>query len=371
MNQLLKNPLYTSNAFHIWGKMMLGLLSSLLTKSIRTLAIAIALPSLVTPAAAQLAASAPIADPRDNRFQNVKEDWSTPSLNGSNLSPVQPLALVDDSHPEYTVDLVQLQWRWGDPLDVYVIKPTGVKNPGVILNLYGYPADTDPYKNEVFQKELVKGGFAAVGFVSALTGHRYHDRPMREWFLSELQECLAKSAHDVQMVLNYLTARGDLDMNRVGMFGQGSGATIAILASAADPRIKVLDVLDPWGDWPAWMTTSPFVPEEERPDYIKPEFLRKVAPLDPLEWLPKIQAKKFRFRQNLFELDTPTPIKTKLRSAIPAGTSIVQYKDIPEFMKDFPHSTNLQWIEAGLQSPPAPATPQVVSSGKGSPGNSR
>jgi hypothetical protein len=217
----------------------------------------------------------------------------------------------------------------------------------------------------------VKGGFAAVGFVSALTGHRYHDRPMREWFLSELQECLAKSAHDVQMVLNYLTARGDLDMNRVGMFGQGSGATIAILASAADPRIKVLDVLDPWGDWPAWMTTSPFVPEEERPDYIKPEFLRKVAPLDPLEWLPKIQAKKFRFRQNLFELDTPTPIKTKLRSAIPAGTSIVQYKDIPEFLKDFPHSTNLQWIEAGLQSPPAPAAPQVVSSGKSSPGNSR
>jgi hypothetical protein len=39
------------------------------------------------------------------------------------------------------------------------------------------------------------------GFVSALTGHRYHDRPMKEWFLSELQECLAV-AHDVQLVLN-------------------------------------------------------------------------------------------------------------------------------------------------------------------------
>jgi dipeptidyl aminopeptidase/acylaminoacyl peptidase len=68
---------------------------------------------------------------------------------------------------------------------VYVIKPKGIKNPPVILNLYGYPADTDPYKNEVFQNALTKDGFAAVGFVSALTGHRYHDRPMKEWFLGD------------------------------------------------------------------------------------------------------------------------------------------------------------------------------------------
>lgn len=282
----------------------------------------------------------------------MKEDWSTPSLNGSNLSPIQPVTLVDDSHPEYTVELVQVQWRWGDPIDLYVIKPKGVKRPGVILNLYGYPADTDPYKNEIFQRALVEGGFAAVGFVSALTGHRYHDRPMKEWFLSELQECLAKSAHDVQMVLNYLTERGDLDMERVGMFGQGSGATIAILASAADPRIRVLDVLDPWGDWPDWIPTSPFVPEEERADYVKIEFLRKIAPLDPIIWLPKIQAKEFRFRQNTFELDTPSPVKDKLRSEVPAGTSIVQYKDIPQFVKDFPHSTNLKWIQTALQAHP-------------------
>ena len=62
----------------------------------------------------------------------------------------------------------------------------------------------------------------------ALTGQRYHDRPMKEWFVSELRESLATSAHDVQMVLNYLASRGDVDMNRVGMFGDGSGASIAI-----------------------------------------------------------------------------------------------------------------------------------------------
>jgi hypothetical protein len=269
--------------------------------------------------------------------------------------PVPPLRFIDDTHAGYTVELLQLQWRWGDPLDVYVMKPSGVRNPPVILNLYGYPADTDAYKNAIFQRALTKDGFAAVGFVSALTGHRYHDRPMKEWFLSELQESLATSAHDVQMLLNYLASRGDLDMDRVGMFGQGSGATIAILASAVDPRIKVLDVLDPWGDWPTWIATSPFVPQEERADYMKPEFLKKAAALETLDWMPKIQAKKFRLQQNIFETDTPQTIKEKIRATTPTGAKFQFYKTLQEFKAAFPFSTNLEWMEHELKLLPEPS----------------
>lgn len=345
---ILPKPNLQSNTIHNLGRMMSN-------QFIRTLAPGIALLFLVATGAAQLQASAPIADPSDARFKGVTEDWTTPALSSSHLLPVAPLGgFVDDAHPGYTVQLLQLQWRFGDPLDLYVIKPTGVKNPPVILNLFGYPADTEPYRNETFQQALTKDGFAAVGFVSALTGHRYHDRPMKEWFLSELQECLGTSAHDVQMVLNYLTARGDLDMDRVGMFGQGSGATIAILASAVDPRIKVLDVLDPWGDWPTWIATSPFVPEDERADYAKPEFLKKASALEPVEWLPKIQAKKFRMQQNIFETDTPKAAKEKLRAAVPEGTAFVFYKTIEEFNAAFPNSTNLDWMKHELRMLPEP-----------------
>jgi hypothetical protein len=140
------------------------------------------------------------------------------------------------------------------------------------------------------------------------------------------------------------------------MFGQGSGASIAILASAADPRIKVLDVLDPWGDWPTWIATSPFVPEEERPDYLKPEFLKKAAALEPLDWLPKIQAKEFRLQQNIFETDTPKAIKEKLRADVPPGATIVLYKTAEEFKTAFPYSTNLEWIKHQLRLIPEPST---------------
>ena len=296
-------------------------------------------------------ASPPIADPADTRFSGVKEDWTSPALSGSSLRPVRPLAAYNNHYPGgYTVELLQVQWRWGDPLDLYVMKPDGVKKPPVILYLYSFPDDTDRFKDEDFQKAATKDGFAAVGFVSALTGHRYHDRPMREWFISELQESLATSAHDVQMVLNYLASRNDLDVNRVGVFTQGSGASIAILASAVDSRIRVLDALDPWGDWPTWMATSPFVPAEERADYVKPAFLQKVAPLEPIDWLPKTQAKKFRLQEQVFEPSTPKAAKEKLRAAVPRTGTIVVYKAAKEMDKVVSEGKELEWIKRELRA---------------------
>jgi hypothetical protein len=305
-----------------------------------------------TGAAQFVPASAPIADPADVRFKGVKEDWTSPALKTSFLMAAPALVGSITDYPDYTVELLQVQWRFGDPIDLYVMKPKGVKNPPVILYLYGYPAGTDRFKDENFQSAVTKDGFAAVGFVSALTGHRYHDRPMREWFISELQECLATSAHDVQMILNYLATRGDLDMNRVGMFAQGSGASIGILASAVDPRITVLNALDPWGDWPTWMATSPFVPEEERAQYVKPEFLKKAAMLEPIDWLPKIQAKKFRLQDATFEPNTPKEAKEKLRAAAPRNATVVMYKTEEDFNAMVRSKKDLEWIKHELQSRP-------------------
>ncbi len=317
----------------------------------RTLILAIALLSLAQTVAAQLIpASPPIADPADARFKGVKEDWTSPALSSSNLRPAPPVTGYINDYPGYTVELLQVQWRFGDPLDLYVMKPKGVKKPPVILYLYGYPSDTDRFKDEAFQDKVTKDGFAAVGFVSALTGHRYHDRPMREWFISELQEGLATSAHDVQMVLDYLAQRGDLDTTRVGMYAQG------ILTSAVDRRIKVLDTIDPWGDWPTWMATSPFVPEEERAEYVKPEFLKKAAVLEPVEWLPKIQAKKFRLQDAVFELNPPKSAKEKLRAAAPASATILIYKTPEEFNVVVRGKQELEWIQRELRSLPETET---------------
>jgi hypothetical protein len=319
----------------------------------RAFVLAVAFVSLIEIASAQfVAAPAPIADPADTRFRSVEEDWTTPALTGSTLKPVQALVAHFEDNSRYSVELVRVQWRWGDPLDLYVMKPKGVSNPPVVLYLYGFPSDTDRFKTEEFQSGATKDGFAAVGFVSALTGHRYHDRPFREWFISELQESLATSAHDVQMVLNYLESRGDLDMSRVGMYASGSGATIGILASAVDPRIKVLDALNPWGDWPTWMAASPFVPEDERAEYVKQEFLKKAAALDPVDWMAKIQAKKFRLEEATFDTKTPPAAKEKLRAAAPSNATVKIYRSTDEFAGIVREQRVLQWTKRELLALP-------------------
>jgi len=146
-------------------------------------------------------------------------------------------------------------------------------------------------------------------------------------------------------------------MSRVGMFEQGSGASIAILTSAVDPRIKVLEALDPWGDWPTWLSISPFVPEAERPEYVKPGFLKKISPLDPVDWLPKVQAKKIRLDDELFDIVTPAPAREKLRAKVPAGTNVMLYKNMDEFKAAFQDGKNLEWIQHELESLPAPDDP--------------
>jgi hypothetical protein len=271
-----------------------------------------------------------------------------------------------DQQPKYSVSLVSVQWRPGDPIDLYVIKPNGVKKPPVIVCLYGYPSETDIFKNPKFQEFTTSGGFAVVGFMTALTGHRYHDIPMKKWFLSELQQALAVSAHDVPMVLDYLAARGDLDMDRVGVYGQLSGASIGILAAAVDPRIKVMDTLDPWGDWTTWMKMSTFVPTSERADYVKPEFLSRVAPLDPIDWMPKVQAKKFRLQQTSFEDETPLASKEKLHAAVPSGATFAFYKTPQEFTNAAGERAekSLDWIKAELRSLPQAGSDSSVAAKK-------
>ncbi len=263
------------------------------------------------------------------------EDWSSISLEKSTLDPDPPVRGLRDDIPgtNFIRELWQVSWRPADPLDLYIILPKGVTKPPVILYLYSYPANTNRFKDNNWCQAATSGGYAAVGFVSALTGHRAEYRPPNQSFVSELQESLATSAHDVQMILNFLATRGDLDMNRVGMYGEGSGGSIAILAAATDPRIKALNVLNPWGDWPDWLAKSKVVPEDQRATYSKPDFLARVAPLDPVLWLPKVKSSSVRIDNVRSTPLTPQVVQEKIEAVAPDSALIDQYGDGRAFVK--------------------------------------
>src|SRR6267378_914908 len=275
-------------------------------------------------ALALLFAAATICAAREDVFaqspgqSRTTEDITSISVALSQLYPDPPELVEKDVEPEYIREWIKVQWRSDDPIYLYVVRPTGVQKPPVVIYLYDYPAETDVFRDSDWCEHVTAGGYAAVGLVPALNGQRYHGRPMKEWFVSELQEALAKSAHDVQMVLNYLAERGDVDMNNVGIFGVGAGATIAVMAASVDSRIKAVDLLDPWGDWLVWMQNSAVIPDEERPAYVKPEFLEKVADFDPVKLLPALKTPHIRLNQLTDDEATPEESKKRLEAALPA-----------------------------------------------------
>jgi len=281
----------------------------------------------------------------------VVENWASLDDIKTGLQPRPAVLVESDEQPEFVREYVRVQWRSNDEIDLWVMRPKSEGKVPVILYLYGYPSETERFRDNAWCYRATKGGFAAVGFVSALTGHRYHTRPMKEWFISELQESLGSSVHDVQLILNYLASRGDLDLDRVGMFGLGSGGSIAILAAQADARIKAVDVLDPWGDWPDWLRESPLVPEEERPKYVKEEFLKKVEGLDPVNYLADLKTRSVRVQQTLTEAVTPSSAKERIAAAAsvaPGKISLVRYANVDEHKKAWQVSGLSGWIKQQL-----------------------
>jgi hypothetical protein len=283
------------------------------------------------------------------------EDLNSLVADRTVLQASKPFIGEKDALPDFTRELLQVQWRPDDPMDLYVVRPKGVEKPPAVLYLYSYPADAERFLDDNFCRRVTRDGFAAIGFVSALTGNRYHNRPMKEWFVSELQESLVVSTHDVQMILDYLATRGDIDMDRIGMFGQGSGGSIAVLAAAADARIKAIDLLGPWGDWPDWMAQSARIPDAERGNYVKPEFLKRVAPFDPLAWLPKLQSRLIRIQYVADDVITPSICQKQVEAAAPRPSAqVVDYTDTKALLAASSQGKLFDWIKAQIRQAPDP-----------------
>jgi hypothetical protein len=281
------------------------------------------------------------------------ENWGSLGDLKTGLQAMTSAVVQREEQPDFVRELVRVQWRIGDPINLWINRPKVTGKVPVVLYLYSYTDTNDRFRDNGWAKRATADGFAAVGFVAALTPDRFANRPMKQWFVSELRESLGSTVHDVQLILNYLSQRGDMDMGHVGMFGMGSGATIAILAARSDTRIKTIDLLDPWGDWPDWLKDSPVVPDAERPKYLTPEFLRSVAPFDPMAHLPYLGRQTVRLQQILSEPLTPSAAKARIADVLPVRATVVRYNNPQELLRAWQSNGLSGWIKQQLR----PQTP--------------
>jgi hypothetical protein len=280
-----------------------------------------------------------------------RENDSVLSVKGSNLTFDTAILGERDDKPgtPYIRERWHVVWRPGDPIDLYIVKPRGVEKPPAVLYLYSYPQDTDRFKQDYWCGVATGNGFAAVGFVSSYTGQRTEYQSMKDDFINKLPQSLPETVHDVQMILNFLETRNEIDMARVGMLGQGSGGAVAILASAVDPRIKVLDLLTPWGDWPVFLPKSTMVTPEDRPIVTKPEFVKSVSGQDPVDWFSKVQARTVRIQDIRKDGHMPDEAQEKMEAAAPSIAEIDQFGDGAAFVPAAMNGKLLDWIKQQLQ----------------------
>jgi len=260
------------------------------------------------------------------------EDWRKPELPAGMQSDLHELGRMQGK--TFIREVVHAQWREMDPIELFIVRPANVKKAPVIVYLYSFPSNADRYKDDAFCEFLTRNGFAAVGFVPALTAQRFHDRPTSDWFVSQMAESIGTTTHDVQMTLNYLESRKeDFDLDRVGIWGDGAGAAVAILAASVDPRIKAVDALDPWGDWSNWFAKSTLVPDAERERYLQPEYLKTLEALDPVVVLPTLKTQQVRIQHIGDVTVTPSIAREHLEKAVLKSAMLVNYRDRLEFFK--------------------------------------
>ncbi|HUN61680.1 MAG TPA: hypothetical protein VMU53_06815 [Candidatus Sulfotelmatobacter sp.] len=282
------------------------------------------------------------------------EDWTDLNVYDSSLRLKRPLLAEtdDDPHTSFIRERYQVEWRPGEPFDLYVIRPRGVAKPPVILYLYSFPEDTEQFKNNVWCDTAVNGGYAAVGFVGAVTGHRMRYHLMKDWFVSNMPEALGATVHDVQLILDYLSTRNDMDSSRVGMFASGSGGSIAIMASAVDARLQVIDLLAPWGDWPTWLAETKVISPAERPEFTTSAFAAAVAPLEPITWLPKMKAKVVRMQNVRGNKAMPDSAQEKMEAAAPDFVTINQFGNGQALLSSQRADEFFQWIKDEMKANP-------------------
>ena len=100
-------------------------------------------------------------------YETIQEDWSSLQIGASKLEPEPPVVGDLDEQDHFIRQLVIVKWRPGDPIDLWIAMPKGVKNPPVVLYLYGHKEDTERFRDNRWCERVTSGGVAAVGFVSA------------------------------------------------------------------------------------------------------------------------------------------------------------------------------------------------------------
>jgi hypothetical protein len=101
------------------------------------------------------------------------------------------------------------------------------------------------------------------------------------------------------------------------------------------------------------MQKSAVIPDEERPAYVKPEFLKKVADFDPVKLLPGLKTPHIRLNQlNDDVASTPEEAKKRLEESLPATAEHHRFESSMAFYGEVASGGRVfDWLKLQIKAP--------------------
>src|SRR5215472_15081434 len=91
------------------------------------------------------------------------ENWASLGDLKTGLQAMTSVVVQREEQPDFVRELVRVQWRIGDPIDLWISRPKVTGKVPVVLYLYGYTDTNDRFRDNGWAKRATADGFAAVG----------------------------------------------------------------------------------------------------------------------------------------------------------------------------------------------------------------
>jgi dienelactone hydrolase len=169
-------------------------------------------------------------------------------------APVVARRLRRETRERYELEVLLLELNDAEPVPAYFVTPRGggVDRHPTILYHHAHGGDFELGKDELLDgRDLLR----RPAYAEALTDAGYAALCIDAWGFGERrgrsQDAIFKDMlwhdrvlwgammHDALRALDYVTARADVDPDRIGTLGMSMGSTTAWWLAALDPRIRV------------------------------------------------------------------------------------------------------------------------------------
>ncbi|HWG42785.1 MAG TPA: dienelactone hydrolase family protein [Gemmataceae bacterium] len=189
-------------------------------------------------------------------------------------------------------------WDPDEPVPAYAYYKKGNRAMPVVIFMHGIRGSKGGDGQRL--RDLADRGYFVLAIDAYLHGERKIPGMVRN--LSDLggedysiwvhQSSVSHTARDVSKIIDALSARGDVDVSRIGVIGISMGSSTCMVLAWREPRISVvvglIGAVDFWSD----MTkTTPGPEQDAKRKALSPRVRQLVGSLNPRDRMPAIAPK--------------------------------------------------------------------------------